>query len=122
MDSDTTHLEQRLARQAELLRQLGNSKRMLICTILSHGEWNVKSLAVRVGLSQSALSQHLTRLRQSGLVSVRYEAQQRYYSCAHRDALRILQAVHEIFDLDPAPAVHPLPDGQDAAAEHHAGL
>ncbi|RAX37921.1 ArsR/SmtB family transcription factor [Rhizobium tropici] len=54
---------------------LGSSKRLQICVLLSRGECDVNSLAPEIGLSQSALSQHLGRLHRAGLVSVRKQAQ-----------------------------------------------
>ncbi|ATN37414.1 hypothetical protein ACO34A_26975 (plasmid) [Rhizobium sp. ACO-34A] len=122
MYSDQAHLEERLEKEAELLRYLGNPKRLLICVILSRGEWDVTSLAAEVELSSSALSQHLTRLREVGIVKVRRAAQCRYYSCDHSDTLRILRVVHEIFGLNPAPATCPPKDDRDPVTEQPAGI
>ncbi|MFG1396428.1 ArsR/SmtB family transcription factor [Roseixanthobacter pseudopolyaromaticivorans] len=68
-----------LSKKVELLRQLANAKRLQICAILSARELDVRTLAAEVGLSQSALSQHLARLRVSDMVKVRKHGQCRYY-------------------------------------------
>jgi DNA-binding transcriptional ArsR family regulator len=57
----------------------------------------VNALADALGLSQSALSQHLARLREDGLVSFRREAQTLHYRVANPDAIRILKTLRQIF-------------------------
>jgi len=62
------------------LKALANKPRLQIIDTLSAGEKNVGELVNITGLSQSAVSQHLNRLRRSGLVSARRDAQSVYYS------------------------------------------
>ncbi|MDB5596140.1 MAG: Regulatory protein ArsR [Hyphomicrobiales bacterium] len=50
-----------------------------------------------IGLSQSALSQHLARLRKDGLVSTRREAQTIYYSIADPNVSRLIGLLYELF-------------------------
>ena len=76
MNKDT----ERLNKIAALLRVLSNEKRMKILGYLSAGEQCVSELENVVGISQSALSQHLAKLRASEMVSTRREAQNIYYS------------------------------------------
>jgi len=76
MNKDT----ERLNKIAALLRVLSNEKRMKILGYLSAGERCVSELENVVGISQSALSQHLAKLRASEMVSTRREAQNIYYS------------------------------------------
>ncbi len=64
----------------KLLKALSNEKRLLIVCSLYQGEKSVGALEDIVGLSQSALSQHLARLRRDKLVRTRREAQTVYYS------------------------------------------
>ena len=92
----------RLAKQAgeaaQLLKLLGNEKRLLIlCFLAVRGEMTVGELVVVVKLSQSALSQHLARLREDGLVVFRRASQTLHYSVADRRALRVLQVLKEIY-------------------------
>ena len=65
---------------AAMLRTLGNEQRLLLlCLLIEHGEMTVGQMQAQVDLSQSALSQHLARMREDGLVVARREAQSAYY-------------------------------------------
>ena len=91
-----------LAKQAgeasRLLKLLGNEKRLLIlCFLAARGEMTVGELVEVVKLSQSALSQHLARLRADGLVTFRRTSQTLHYSVVDKRALRVLQVLKEIF-------------------------
>ena len=88
----------RASEAAGLLRLMGNECRMLVlCHLSVSGELAVGDLAVRVGLSQSALSQHLAKLREEGLVGTRKEAQMVYYHLCDRRAERLLALLHDLF-------------------------
>lgn len=64
------------ANAAAMLRAVGNEHRLLIlCLLIEHGEMTVGALLEDVALSQSALSQHLARMREDGLVAYRRESQ-----------------------------------------------
>ena len=83
---------------AQLLKLLGNEKRLLIlCFLAVRGEMTVGELVGVVKLSQSALSQHLARLREDGLVVFRRTSQTLHYSVADKRALRVLQVLKEIY-------------------------
>jgi DNA-binding transcriptional ArsR family regulator len=92
----------KLAKQAgeaaQLLKLLGNEKRLLIlCFLAVRGEMTVGELVGVVKLSQSALSQHLARLRADGLVMFRRTSQTLHYRVADKRALRVLQVLKEIY-------------------------
>jgi DNA-binding transcriptional ArsR family regulator len=92
----------KLAKQAgeaaQLLKLLGNEKRLLIlCFLAVRGEMTVGELVGVVKLSQSALSQHLARLREDGLVTFRRTSQTLHYRVADQRALRVLQVLKEIY-------------------------
>ncbi|PSJ53674.1 ArsR/SmtB family transcription factor [Pseudaminobacter soli (ex Li et al. 2025)] len=74
---------------ATLLALLGNEKRLIIVSHLLEGEMSVGAIAEKVDLSQSALSQHLAKLRSVDLVETRRDRQMIYYSC-NSDAVRQL--------------------------------
>jgi DNA-binding transcriptional ArsR family regulator len=74
---------------AEFLMLMGNEKRLLIMSYLAEGEMSVGAIAEKVMLSQSALSQHLAKLRALDLVDTRRDRQMIYYSCKS-DAVREL--------------------------------
>lgn len=86
---------------AALLRALGNEQRLLILCRLVEGETSVGELQSQLDLSQSALSQHLSRLREAGLVQTRREAQSIHYSLPEGPAQRMLQTLHDIYCATP---------------------
>ncbi|HEY6633611.1 MAG TPA: metalloregulator ArsR/SmtB family transcription factor [Rhizobiaceae bacterium] len=82
---------------AEFLNLISNEKRLAILALLLHGEMTVGSIADKVALSQSALSQHLAKLRSLDLVDTRRDRQMIYYSC-NSDAVRqVLKTLDGIF-------------------------
>jgi DNA-binding transcriptional ArsR family regulator len=83
---------------AHLLKLLGNESRLLIlCFLAVRGEMTVGELVDVVKLSQSALSQHLARLREDGLVTYRRDSQTLHYRVIDQRALRVLQVLKDIF-------------------------
>jgi len=91
-------LEENAGDAAEFLKLMANEHRLLIlCHLATKGEMTVGNLADAVGLSQSALSQHLARLRDDELVAFRREAQTLHYRVADRRAVRLLKTLKQIF-------------------------
>ena len=91
-------LEQRAAEAARLLKLLANENRLLIlCRLVAEREMSVGDIADAVGLSQSALSQHLAKMREEGLVATRREAQTVLYRIADPDTRRILALLKNIY-------------------------
>jgi len=87
---------------ARLLKLLSNQKRLLIlCRLAASGECAVHALAEYVDLSQSALSQHLAKLRKEGLVTYRRESQVLYYSIGDANLRYLLTTLKEIHCPDP---------------------
>lgn len=86
-------LQDQVRQAASFLRALSNDRRLMILCLLSDGERTVGDLERRVGLSQSALSQHLARLRHDGLVQTRRESQTIYYSLKGDHAIRMLEVL-----------------------------
>ncbi|MBL0372048.1 winged helix-turn-helix transcriptional regulator [Rhizobium sp. KVB221] len=82
---------------AALLSAMANPKRLLILCNLVNGEIPVGVLANQVGLSQSALSQHLSKLRAQKLVKTRRDAQTIYYSSNSSQVLTLLAALETIY-------------------------
>jgi ArsR family transcriptional regulator, virulence genes transcriptional regulator len=83
---------------AQLLKMLANEKRLLIlCFLAVRGEMTVGELVGVVKLSQSALSQHLAKLRADGLVEFRRTSQTLHYRVADPRALRLLEVLKEIY-------------------------
>ncbi len=82
---------------AEFLSAIGNGRRFAIMCHLLGGELSVGEIAEKVNLSQSALSQHLAKLRSMGLVETRRERQMIYYSCRSSKVREVLLTLDGIF-------------------------
>ena len=79
---------------AGLLKALANEQRLMILCNLLEGPLAVGELNARVGLSQSALSQHLAVLREAGIVATEREAQTIYYSLPKGPVTKIIGVLH----------------------------
>jgi ArsR family transcriptional regulator, virulence genes transcriptional regulator len=94
---DVTQLEPRADDAAELLAAMSNPKRLLIlCHLLDH-ELSVNQLSEMVGLAQSPLSQHLSKLRALKLVATRRDGQMVLYRLASDNVARILTTLYGIY-------------------------
>lgn len=91
------NLSSRAETAENFLKALANRYRLMIMCELLKGERSVGIIQEAVGLSQSALSQHLARLREDNLVSTRREAQTIYYSLASKEAERMIALLYELF-------------------------
>lgn len=81
--ADLAKFEANATMVAGLLRALANERRlMVLCKLVEWGEANVSSLAEAAGLSQSATSQHLAKMRDEGLVEFRRDGQTLWYRIA----------------------------------------
>jgi DNA-binding transcriptional ArsR family regulator len=87
------HTEQASA----LLRAMGNPQRLRILLLLAEHERSVIELETLVGLSQSAVSQHLARLRQAQLVRFRRDGQMTFYALDGAEAQSILMTLHLLY-------------------------
>lgn len=86
------------AKAAATLRLLSNEHRLLaLCLLLEYGEMSVTQLLGHMELGQSALSQHLARMRESGLVTYRREAQNLYYRIQNPDVVRLIATLKNIY-------------------------
>jgi DNA-binding transcriptional ArsR family regulator len=86
------------AEAAGMLKLLANENRLLIlCQLAMAKELPVNDLVDAVGLSQSALSQHLAKMREEGLLATRREAQTVFYRIADPNAARLLALLKDIY-------------------------
>ncbi len=85
---------------SDLLKLLGHPDRLMVLCQLKTGEQSVGELSENVGIKQSALSQHLARMRHMGVVESRRDAQTIYYSIASQEATRMVQLMHELYCSD----------------------
>ena len=97
MDLPLDIMQANAGRATALLKSMANETRLMILCQLSQREMTVGELIELVGLSQSALSQHLGVLRREGLVKTRRESQTIYYSLEHGPADRVITLLHDIY-------------------------
>lgn len=90
-------LEASAGQAARLLKLLANERRLIILCRLIEREMTVNSLAEAVGLSQSALSQHLAKLREDGLVTFRREGTTLHYRIADPTTARVIGVLKDLF-------------------------
>ncbi|WP_421787215.1 ArsR/SmtB family transcription factor [Hyphobacterium sp.] len=96
-DPDIRELQEQAGDAAAFLKLLANEKRLLILCRLVSGEATVAELTEMAGLSQSAMSQHLAKMRQDGLVRGRKHGLQVFYSIADERCLGLLQHLKSEF-------------------------
>jgi DNA-binding transcriptional ArsR family regulator len=80
-----------------LLKAMANEWRLMILCHLAEGEKTVSELQALLGLSQSALSQHLAVLRREKIVSARKHAQSVSYSLFGDEATKVMQTLHGLY-------------------------
>ena len=81
-----------------LLKAMANTRRlMVLCKLVEHGEMTVGDLAREVALSQSALSQHLAKMRDENLVTFRRESQTLWYRIADPRTETLLATLYQLY-------------------------
>lgn len=91
------------AAATRLLKTMANENRLMILCLLVEGERSVGDLVQAVGLEQSALSQHLARLRAEGLVATRRQAQTIHYRLDSPEVVALMRTLADLF-CPPGPA------------------
>ena len=94
---DPAILAQNAAAAASLLKMIANEHRLLVLCQLIEGEHSAADLLTGSTLSQSALSQHLSKLREHKLVATRRDGLSIYYSIADPAVTRIVTTLAEIY-------------------------
>ena len=94
---ELTELHDMASHACDLLKAMANEWRLMILCKLAEGEKTVSELQQCLGLSQSALSQHLAILRREKIVKARKHAQSVSYSLAGDDAPKVMNTLHEVF-------------------------
>ena len=83
---------------ADTLRALGNERRLtILCKLVEAGEMTVGALVDAVGLSQSALSQHLARMRDENIVTFRRDSQTLWYRIADPRIEQLMAELHRLY-------------------------
>lgn len=96
----TQALQDRADHVAGRLALVANAKRLLILCELAKGERPVGALQRAVGLGQSALSQHLAKLREAGMVDTRRDGQTIHYRISDPDLTALMAALYDVFCKD----------------------
>ncbi len=95
-------LEEKAVEVAGVLRAIANERRlMILCRLVEDGEATPGALADAVGLSQPALSQHLARMREEGLIAYRRESQTLWYRIADPRIAELLATLHNLYCAGP---------------------
>ncbi|GGF60365.1 transcriptional regulator [Terasakiella brassicae] len=97
MDIELQKLEENARRASTLLKAMSNQHRLMILCQISNQEKSVGELEEIIGLSQSALSQHLARLRRDNLVQTRRDAQTIYYSLKGEEASTVIETLYNLY-------------------------
>lgn len=95
--TDIASMQVAADRASALMKTLGHPGRLMILCNLAEGESAVGDLAEELEMSQSALSQHLMRMRSEGLVATRRESQTVYYRLAEGEVRQVIQSLYDIF-------------------------
>lgn len=94
---DPATFEENALEVADTLRALANERRLqILCVLMEQDETNVGTLVSRIGISQSALSQHLAKMRDEGILAFRRESQTLWYRIADP---RIRELMAELYRL-----------------------
>jgi DNA-binding transcriptional ArsR family regulator len=98
---DPKRLQASARKATTLLKAMANQRRLTILCHLAGGERSVGALEGVLDLSQSALSQHLARLRADKLVLTRREGQTIYYRLAGSEATAVMATLHSLYCAPP---------------------
>jgi len=95
---DLATFEQKAGAVAQTLKTLSNTRRlMVLCKLIEYKERTVGALALDVNLSQSALSQHLAKLREQGLVDFDRRSQTLWYRVADPRVEALLATLYQLY-------------------------
>ena len=97
IDPQIAQLQDQASEAAGFLKLLANEKRLLILCRLAAGEATVSELCDVAGLSQSAMSQHLAKMRSDGLLEGRKSGLQVHYSIRDDRCVGILMHLKSQF-------------------------
>jgi ArsR family transcriptional regulator, virulence genes transcriptional regulator len=99
---DPAAFETRAMEVAEVLRALANERRLqILCVLMALGEANVRTLVARIGIGQSALSQHLAKMRDEGIVTYRRESQTLWYRIADARVTDLMTTLDRLYCREP---------------------
>lgn len=94
--TDLSELKANVVMMAGRIKLMSHPERLLMLCRMDEGEVSVNELVTLTGLSQSSVSQHLAMLRGEGVVSIRAEAQTRWYSLSDPLVRDLIHAMCEL--------------------------
>ncbi|MCF6302612.1 MAG: metalloregulator ArsR/SmtB family transcription factor [Devosiaceae bacterium] len=95
---DINALEEKASDIAVLLKAMGNERRLVIlCQLVAQGEMSVGAMVEKIGLGQSALSQHLAKMRDEGIVATRRDGQTIYYRVTDGRVEELMVILHRLY-------------------------
>ena len=90
-----------ICRASRTMDQLSHPHRLrVLCLLVEEGELSVADLRARIPLSPSALSQHLSKMKDDGLLSSRREGKNVCYRIERQDVREILELLHRLYCED----------------------
>lgn len=93
-------MQERALEVSEFMKCFSSPHRLLIMCQLVQGERNVSELIEATGLAQTSMSQHLGKLKDQGLIDFRRDHRTLYYSITDPNALRVMEALYEMYCKD----------------------
>jgi len=97
-DDSTIFYFEGVKKASSLLQLMSNERRLLmLCMLIEYKEMTVTALVENVGLSQSAVSQHLAKMREEGLVAFRRESQTLYYFIQDPAVKTVVETLKSIY-------------------------
>ncbi len=82
--------------QADICQTLANPKRLQIISLLKKGELSVGDMVKAMGIAKANLSQHLSSMRQKGILIARREGTSIYYRLASPKITEACAAMREV--------------------------
>lgn len=90
------------AEVTNVLKAVGNERRLLIlCQLTNNGEMSVGALVDAIELGQSALSQHLAKMRDEGIVTTRRDGQTILYRIADSRIEELMATLYRLYCIGP---------------------
>ncbi len=96
-DFDIDQMNEAAEQASTLMKTLGHKGRLMILCQLAGSEKSVGELSDLLGIQQSPLSQHLSRMREENLVQTRREAQTIYYSLKSQEVTKVIECLYGLY-------------------------
>lgn len=94
---DAARLEPKIGEASRLIDAMANPKRLLVLCYLVAGDLTVGELGERLGIRQSTLSQHLSKLRAWGIVEGSRDGQSVRYRLVSGPARQVIAALYAVY-------------------------